>query len=232
MATRTAFSSLYARVQRRVGDTTPTTLTKIKEAINDVAREIWYSKNWSWRLDTANAITLTASTGLYTLAIDSESLVNLYYSSDPGGKLEFKELEIFRSVHPYATAEGTPSEFTVVEESSSKTQIQLWKVPDSTFVSDNASLYYDYLKDYTDMSGDSSTGLPIQFDQMIVERAAQNILDDLGKSDPNLMAAREQKFQRRLSVAADNDRPAKGGFPMMGVDPYLQHKRYNRKGYR
>lgn len=230
MATRTAFSSLYARVQRRVGDTSATTLVKIKEAINDVAREIWYQKYWTWRRDTANTLSMVAGTAKYTVATDAESIDAVYTGE---GKLGFKELVIFRAVHAEnETDAGTPSEYTVIEESSDKIQIQLWPVPDSQFVSDNASMYYDYYKHYTDMVGDNTTGLPVQFDKDIVKRAKSEILEDLGKVDPNLLMVNDKRFERNIDGLKDTDRPAKGGIPVMGVDPHILHKRQKRSGYR
>ena len=231
MAARTAFSALHGRVQRRVGDTSATTLVKIKEAINDVAREIWYQKYWSWRKKTAATLAMTAGTAKYTVVTGAEAVRTVFYTST-GDKLGFKDLNIFRADHPKDTDGGTPEEWTVIEESSDKIQIQLWPVPDSAWVGNNANLYYDYHLHFTDMVGDTTTGLPINFDQPIVDRAAEIILEDLGNVEPNLLMAKEQRFAKRLNDLKDTDRPGRGGAPVFGVDPDLQNRRSRRTSYK
>lgn len=228
----TAFSTLYGRVQRRVGDTSTTTLAKIKEAINDVARDIFYDKFWSFR-EESSSFSFEDGTKDYSLATDVDIVHDLYYAEDDG-HLEFKPRKIFVNSHPKDTDSGTPTEFTMWDvDANGKKQVRVWKVPDSAFVNDYTTGYYDYYKTYTEMSDDDDTcSLPPSFDRIIVEAAADIILAALGKIQPEMAVVSDQKLYSRVERKKGKDVRSSGGSPMRGIDSFLAYKRQKRVNYR
>jgi len=219
------FSNLYSRVKDYANiNNVVNADTKAKAAINDALRLISVMRYWE-QLRRESAITLTASTPAYTIATYAASfdrILSCWYESDSVRyPIEIVDDEKWNAQSDI-DSDGIP-EICRITKADGTLKIQFSPAPDATFISNYTSIYIEYVKKPTELSGDNDVPeIPDTSQQMAIVYLA--VSDLLGKQgDVNGMTAWEMKATRLLNTAHKIDdrkqgRVARLGKPMIPIN--------------
>jgi len=163
-----AFSDLYGEIQRRLNDTSATTLTSIKLWLNMTQYEVAAMRCWWWLVVASATVTSEDGTQSYALASDFHSLIRIRDESNTK-RLEVVDWREFVDRHPDTSASsGTPYE-AVVHGTNDSGVPMIWFWPEPAAAIDYT---YDYYRYPAAMTEDTDTpAIPIQHRNVLLEGA-------------------------------------------------------------
>lgn len=213
-----SFVDLYTRIKDYANINNVTSAdTKAKRAANDALRLIASLRNWDI-LKRESSITPVASTQAYAIltgTTDFDHIISCWYLSN-GQPIPIDVLDDSEWKEKVDNdTDGTP-QFCRVTKADGTLKLQLSPRPNASFVSQYTTIYFDYVKKPTELSGDTDIpNIPDTSQQMaIVYLAVADLLAKQG--DLNGMAAYEIKAQRILNQAHKLDDKKKGSVARLG----------------
>lgn len=212
------FSNIYGRIKDYTNINNITNAdTKAKAAANDALRLIASLRDWDI-LKRESSITPVASTQAYAIltgTTDFDHIISCWYLSN-GQEIPIDVLDDseWRGKVDNDT-DGTP-QFCRVTKADGTLKLQLSPRPNASFVAQFTTIYFDYVKKPTELSGDTDIpNIPDTSQQMaIVYLAVADLLAKQG--DLNGMAAYEIKANRLLNLAHKLDDKKKGSIARLG----------------
>ena len=212
------FSNLYARIKDYANiNNVVNADTKAKAAANDALRLISNMRYWDI-LRREATITPTASQQAYTIATyaaDYDRIISCWYLSS-GARQEIEIVDDLKwNEESDNDDDGDPSICRTTKVDGTL-KIQFSPRPSSAFITSYTSIYFDYVKKPTELSGDTDIPeIPDTNAQLaIVYLAVADLLAKQG--DLNGMTAWEVKAQRLLSTAYKNDDRKQGRNSRLG----------------
>ena len=212
------FSNIYGRIKDYANINNVTNAdTKAKAAANDALRLIASLRNWEIlkRESTITPATSTQAYAILTGTTDFDHLISCWYLSN-GTPIPIEVLDDseWREKVDNDT-DGTP-QFCRTTLADGTLKLQLSPRPNASFVSQYTTVYFDYVKKPTELSGDTDIpNIPDTSQQMaIVYLAVADLLAKQG--DLNGTAAYEIKANRLLNLAHKLDDKKKGSAARLG----------------
>ncbi len=213
-----AFSDIYTRIKDYANINNVTNAdTKAKRAANDALRLIASLRNWD-ALKRESSITPVASTQSYPILVgtsDFDHIATVNYLSN-GFQIPIDILdddEWGNQVNE--TLDGTPR-ICRVTKVNGVLSLELSPRPSASFVALYTTIYFDYVKKPTELSGDTDIpDIPGTSQQMaIVYLGVADLLAKQG--DINGATKYEVKADKLLNLAHKVDDKKKGIFPRLG----------------
>jgi len=212
------FSDLYARIQKYANTkSVEGSATEAKKAANDALRLIASMRNWEI-LKRESSITPIASTQAYAIltgTTDFDRIISCWYLSN-GVPIPIDVVDDDKwQQQVLNTTDGTPAicRVTIVDGTL---KLQLSPRPSGSFISLYTTVYFDYVKNPTELSADTDVpNIPNTSQQMaIVYFAVSDLL--AGQGDINGMGVYEAKGTRLLNAAHRIDDKKQGRNPRFG----------------
>lgn len=219
------FSNIYGRIKDYANlNNVVGADTKAKIAANDAVRLIASLRNWE-KLKRESSITPVASTQSYAILTgtsDFDHILSCWYLSN-GQRIPIEVVDDDKwNEEVDENSDGIPSICRVTKVDGTL-KLQLSNRPNSSFVSQYSTIYFDYVKKPAEMSADTDVpNIPDTSQQMaIVYFAVADLLAKQG--DLSGMAVWELKGTRLMNKAHKIDDQKKGraariGNPMIPIN--------------
>ncbi len=219
------FADLYGRIKDYANINNVTNAdTKAKKAANDALRLISVMRYWE-QLKREGTITAVASQVAYTIstyAASFDRILSCWYVAD-GVRYPINIIDDEKwDIESDSEDTGIPSVCRITKTSGTL-KIEFSPAPDASFVSNYTSIYIEYIKKPTELSGDTDVpDIPDTSQQMAIVYLA--VSDLLGKQgDVNGMATWEMKATRLLNTMHKIDdrkqgRGARLGKPLIPIN--------------